>query len=243
MKYLHTMLNIESKDILSFDLHGLEKLMVSFGYKAFHGQQVYAWIYRRGITDYDKMTDLQKDLRKKLFDNYPEMLPKIIKEVRGSGDQSTTKFLLEAEDKQRFEVVNIPTQDRNTLCVSCQVGCVYNCKFCATGSMGFKRNLTYEEIVGSYFAVQNRIKERITNIVFMGMGEPLINLKNVMQAWNIFTEPDGIGISRRKVTISTVGIPDQIRVLALEPYPPKLVFSICSPHEEIRRKLLLKAGK
>ncbi len=217
--------------------------MVSLGKKPFHGRQIHAWMYRRLVTNFDEMTDLAKDLRQQLKEHFVITIPRLVEKVHGEDKDSATKFLFEYPDGARIETVYIPTEDRSTLCVSSQVGCAYQCAFCETGRLGFSRNLTATEIIASYIVSQQQTEERIGNIVFMGMGEPLANVNNVMQAWRILTDPDGIGLSHRKVTISTVGLPAQIRKLAQEEYPPKLVFSIGSPHDNKRRELLPIAGK
>ncbi len=230
-------------NLLSYSRAELEELMVSLGRKPFHGRQLHAWIHRKLVADFDRMTDLAKDLRDRLSERFSVELPALVETVGGDRPDSATKFLLEYGDGARVEVVRIPTEDRNTLCLSSQVGCAYQCEFCETGRLGLTRDLTATEIVASYLVAQQQIEARLSNLVFMGMGEPLANLGEVMRAWDVFTDPDGIGLSRRKVTLSTVGLPVRIRQLAQRDYPPKLVFSIGSPHEEVRRKLLPVAGK
>lgn len=232
------------KNLLSLNKETLEKLVVNLGYKPFHGRQVFSWIHRKNVTEINQMTDLSKDLRKLLVDNnYSIDVPEVLHESRGESEISAVKYLLGLSDGTRVEIVLIPSEDRNTLCLSSQVGCAYSCKFCATGKLGLTRNMTAEEIVGSYIVACQNSENRISNVVFMGMGEPLANMKEVVKAWEILTDPDGIGLSRRKVTISTVGIPSQVKKLAEESYPPKLVFSITSPYDAVRQKYLPKAGK
>lgn len=230
-------------DLLALSRAELEEQMVGLGRKPFHGRQIHAWIHRRGITDFAQMTDLSRELRSTLAERFTLNLPRVVEETTGSSDDSTTKFLLELSDGARIETVLIPSEDRTTLCLSSQVGCAYRCTFCATGKLGLTRNLTVGEIIGSFITAQHRAKTHISNVVFMGMGEPLANLKNVMDSWQILTNPDGICLSRRRVTLSTVGLPAQIIRLSREPYPPKLVFSIGSPHDEMRRRLLPIAGR
>jgi 23S rRNA (adenine2503-C2)-methyltransferase len=221
----------------------LIELLVERGYRTFHGRQLYSWIYYRGVFDFEQMTDLSKKLRTDLSANFQLELPKVIEEAKGEGSNSATKFLFELGDGERVEAVYIPSDDRVTVCLSSQVGCAFACTFCATGLLGLKRNMTSAEIVGTYLAIRARSDQRISNIVFMGMGEPLANLEQVMRSYDLLTDGDGIALSKRKVTLSTVGLPGQIRKLAKYPYPPKLVFSISSPHDEIRKKVLPVAGR
>lgn len=221
----------------------LETLFVEQGHRSFHGRQLHAWLYRRGVTDPNAMTDLAKTVRADLTERFDLRLPEVIEAVSGDHPDSATKFLFELGDGQRVEAVYIPSDDRNTVCLSSQVGCAFACTFCSTGLLGLKRNMTAGEIVGTFLAVRNHVDARISNVVFMGMGEPLANLKQVMRAFDLLTDPDGIGLSKRKVTLSTVGLPGQIRKLARYPEPPKLVFSISSPYDDERRKVLPVAGR
>jgi 23S rRNA (adenine2503-C2)-methyltransferase len=230
-------------NLLSLDRDGLEAYLVSLGEKPFHGRQIHAWIHRRQVTDFEEMTDLSKSLRAILQEKAVVPVPRVVEVATGEGPDTATKYLFELEDGNRVETVLIPSDDRLTLCVSSQVGCAFGCKFCATAMLGLSRNMTAEEIIGTYLAVAGRIEERISNVVFMGMGEPLANMPEVLKTWRILTDPDGIGLSKRKVTISTVGIPSRIRELAAIETPPKLVFSIGSPHDDVRQKLLPVAGR
>jgi 23S rRNA (adenine2503-C2)-methyltransferase len=221
----------------------MEELMESWGHRAFHGRQLHAWIHRHAVADFDEMTDLSKSLRETLKERAEVGMPKVLETATGDTADTATKYLFELADGQRVETVYIPMEDRVTLCVSSQVGCAFGCTFCATGLLGLKRSMTAGEIVGTLLAVRHRSDRPITNVVFMGMGEPLANLDEVMRAWAMLTDPDGVGVSKRKVTISTVGLPHKIRELAKYDYPPKLVFSIASPHEDERAKLLPVAGR
>lgn len=221
----------------------MEELMVGLKRKPFHGRQLHAWIHRHGATSFEEMTDLAKDLRVELADRWTIGLPKIVEQVTGDGEDSATKFLFELADGERVEAVYIPADDRVTVCLSSQVGCAFGCTFCATGLLGLKRNMRASEIVGTFLTIRAWAPKRISNVVFMGMGEPLANLKEVMASFDVLTDPDGIGLSHRKVTISTVGLPAKIRELAEYPYPPKLVFSIASPREDERKRVLPVAGR
>ncbi|HEX03801.1 MAG TPA: 23S rRNA (adenine(2503)-C(2))-methyltransferase RlmN [Bacteroidetes bacterium] len=229
--------------LLGYSRDQLIELLNEMGYRPFHAKQLYSWIYYRGVFEFDQMTDLSKKLREELNSRFVLQLPRIVEQVQGEDPDSASKFLFELSDGERVEAVNIPTEDRNTVCLSCQVGCAFGCTFCATGQMGLSRNMTAAEIIGSFLAIRQNSEARISNVVFMGMGEPLANLEQVMKAYDLLTDGDGIALSKRKVTISTVGIPAQIRKLAEYSPPPKLVFSISSPHDEIRREVLPLAGR
>ena len=231
-----------TKPLLALSRDELERLAERLGYRAFHGRQIYSWVYGRGVTDFNEMTDLPKKLRNELVRSLNTGTPKLLETAGGDGEDSTTKFLFELEDQNRVEAVYIPYDDKATVCLSSQVGCTYNCSFCASGTIGLQRNLSSAEIVGTFLIIKRYSQLHVGNVVFMGMGEPLANLKAVMAAWSKLTEPEGIGLSRQKVTISTVGLPKKVRLLAEEAYPPKLVFSIGSPHDEIRKQLLPVVG-
>lgn len=232
-----------SKPLLAYSREELCELLVAKGYKPFHGRQLHAWIHRRNIFDFNEMTDLSKSLRADLSASYTVGDPKVVEIARGATRDSAVKYLFELADGSRVEAVYIPAEDRTTVCLSSQVGCAFGCTFCATAKLGLTRNMTAAEIIGTFLAIRKHEEGPVSNVVFMGMGEPLANLRQVMLAWDRLVDPDGIGLSRRRVTISTVGLPDRIRQLSTEPYPPKLVFSIASPHDEVRRKLLPYAGK
>jgi 23S rRNA (adenine2503-C2)-methyltransferase len=233
----------DKRPLLAYSVKELEELALANGFKAFNGRQIYTWIHRKNAIAFDSMTDLSNSFRTILSENYFIGIPETVETLSVSDITSTTKFLFKLHDGHLVECVYIPTEDRSTVCLSCQVGCAYKCTFCATGKLGLKRNMTAYEIVGTFLAIRSQIPNRISNVVFMGMGEPLANMREVMSAWEFLTNPDGIGLSRRKVTISTVGLPEKIRKLAEYPYPPKLVFSIASPYDEVRKKVLPIAGK
>lgn len=229
--------------LLALSRTELEEFMVARGHKPFHGRQLYSWIHEKAVTEFDEMTDLSKDLRAELNETATVGMPKLVEIAAGDGPDSATKFLFDLGESAQVEAVYIPADDRVTVCLSSQVGCAFGCRFCATAMLGLTRNMTVAEIIGTFIAVKQHAPARISNVVFMGMGEPLANLTNVMGAWDRLTDPNGIWLSKRKVTISTVGLPQKIRELATYEYPPKLVFSIGSPHQEWRKKMLPVAGR
>jgi 23S rRNA (adenine2503-C2)-methyltransferase len=219
----------------------LEAYVAELGSKPFRARQLMNWLYKRGESDISAMTDLAKDFRAELSSRAEVKLPEIVK-VQVASD-GTRKWLLSGGNGQAFETVFIPEQDRGTLCISSQVGCVLDCSFCSTAQQGFNRNLTTAEIVGQVFlanrelgwtAGENRI---ITNIVLMGMGEPLANFRNVIPAIRIFLDDLGFDISRRRVTLSTSGLVPQIYKLA-EEVNCALAVSLHAPNDELRNELV-----
>jgi 23S rRNA (adenine2503-C2)-methyltransferase len=198
------------------------------------GAQIAHHIYTRASSSFDQMQDLPKDLRAELADRFV-VNPLQVASHRVSTDK-VEKLLVHNGDNQVFECVLLPYEDRVSCCISSQVGCPMGCRFCATGLGGFDRNLTTGEIVGQYLLLQGLSERRISHVVFMGMGEPLLNLPNVLQALKILH--DDVGLSNRHLTVSTVGIVPQIRELAKEKLPIHLALSLHSPIDEIRDRLM-----
>lgn len=181
----------------------MEDFAKTNGLPAYRGRQLYRWIYQNRLTDFEQMTDLPKSFRDKLPE-IASLLPlKLIKEQ--AGFDGSLKLLLEAPDGARIESVLIPEGERMTACLSSQVGCAVGCKFCATGLMGFKRNLSTGEIIAQLIALEHSAGRPMTNVVMMGMGEPLLNRPALFRAIPILTDSDGVGISRKHFTISTAG--------------------------------------
>ena len=218
--------------------------LLKLGEKPFRAKQLWQWIYFRGVTDFNLMSNLSLTLRQKLIENYTITRPKVITE-QISVDK-THKWLLEFADGERVEMVYIPEKDRGAVCISTQVGCAMGCKFCHTGSQHFTRNLTTSEIVGQFMVARDAYKEwpsptdetrYLSNIVVMGMGEPLNNLDNVVRALNILTDCDGISISRRRITMSTSGIAPKI-VEALQRTGVRLAVSLHAPNNTIRSQIM-----
>ncbi len=195
----------------------LAKIFADMGEPAFRARQLWGWIYCKGARDFSDMTDMSKKLRAKLEEKYAMRRPEVSR-LQESVD-GTKKWLLRYPDGQEIETVHIPEEDRGTLCVSSQVGCTLTCKFCHTGTQRLVRDLTVEEIVGQVMLAKDTFGEwpgpetgrKFTNIVMMGMGEPLFNYENVAKALKIIMDPDGIAVSRRKITLSTSGVAPMIR--------------------------------
>jgi 23S rRNA (adenine2503-C2)-methyltransferase len=214
----------------------LRTLIESHGESPYRAKQIINWIYKKQATSIEQMTDLPKDLRKELQKTTYISNLKLQKEE--TSRDGTRKFLFELEDKETIESVLIPDKDRLTLCISSQVGCAMGCKFCITGRIKLKRNLRAYEIVDQIIAVQRLLKnrQRISNVVFMGMGEPLHNFSEVCKALRRIT--DLLGFSKRKVTLSTVGIPPKILELAKNDYGINLAVSLNATTDEIRNKIM-----
>ncbi len=216
----------------------IQKYFESLGERKFRGDQVFNWIYNHLVFDFDQMRNLPKPLREKLkLNSIISSLQLIDKQY--SPKTGTTKYLFRTSDNQNIESVIIPEKGRNTLCISTQVGCPLDCKFCATGVMGYKRNLTTGEIVDQYLlSAKENGKGYITNIVYMGMGEPLLNYERTISSLQIFTNEITKGVSRNRITISTAGIPHKIIELAESGIRAKLALSLHSCFEDIRSKIM-----
>ena len=209
------------------------------GWPRYRAEQVLRWVHARGVTDPDRMTDLSKRDRAALAEHFDTRSPEITADQRSS--DGTRKLLLTWPDGSVAETVMIPDGDRRTACVSSQVGCPVGCRFCASGLAGVKGNLTAGQIVEQIDWLNRGFRdpaERVTNVVFMGMGEPLANYANVIAAVRRMNDPAGLNLGARRLTISTVGVPARIRQLAAEEIPVNLAFSLHAPNEPLRRELI-----
>jgi len=219
----------------------LEAYFTEIGEKPYHARQVMQWLYHRGETEIDAMTDLSKSLRQQLIEAAVIELPKVISQ-HGSAD-GTIKWLFSSGSGQAVEAVFIPEPERGTLCISSQVGCALDCAFCATGAQGFNRNLTKAEIIGQVWHANQVLPRRdngefaVTNVVLMGMGEPLANYRNVVPALEVLISDLGFGLSRRKVTVSTSGIVPHIDRLGDE-CNVSLAVSLHAPNNSLRNDLV-----
>ncbi len=228
-------------NLIGMDRAALEAYFTDIGEKAFHARQVMRWIHGRGCADFEAMTDLSKKLRGKLAEVAEISLPTI--QYNEVSDDGTQKWLFDMGRGQAIETVFIPERDRGTLCISSQVGCALDCSFCATGAQGFNRNLTAAEIVGQVFVANRELgfrpgdQRKITNVVFMGMGEPLANYRNVVPVMQILTDDYGLELSRRRVTLSTSGLVPQMERLA-EDCNVALAVSLHAPNNELRDQLV-----
>jgi 23S rRNA (adenine2503-C2)-methyltransferase len=225
----------------------LEAFVAQLGSKPFRARQLMHWVYKRGEGSFEKMTDLAKDFRAQLNERAVVRTPEIVTVHKSADD--TCKWVLRADSSQAFEMVFIPETDRGTLCISSQVGCALDCSFCSTAQQGFNRNLTTAEIVGQVWLAKRELAEFdeskqpigdrriVTNVVLMGMGEPLANFRNVVPALRILLDDFGFDLSRRRVTLSTSGLVPQIYKLA-EETNVALAVSLHAPDDELRNELV-----
>jgi 23S rRNA (adenine2503-C2)-methyltransferase len=216
-----------------------DKLLQEWGWPAFRGKQVRQWVYGKLTSDSAKMSNLSPGDRGKLSEQMDFSVGQVQKHQ--ISEDKTQKFLIGWEDGAAAESVIIPDGPRRTACISSQVGCPVGCKFCASGLNGVKQNLSAGRIVQQIFLLNRTLaasKERITHIVFMGMGEPMANYANVIRAVRVLHDPECFNIGARKITISTVGVPSRMRELAEEELPLNLAISLHAPNETLRRQLI-----
>ena len=226
------------KNIKDFSLEEMESFIARLGKERYRARQIVKWLYRRGTSSFDEMTDLAKDLRTELSRTSRISSLELLKLER-SGD-GTRKYLFELEDGNQIESVLIPDGGRLTLCISTQVGCAMGCRFCLTGMSGFARDLTSGEILNQLLGAINELDTdgRITNCVLMGMGEPLANYDRVKKALEIMASDVGFGFSRRRITLSTVGIIPTMKKLFAEKVPCRLAISLNATTQKVRAYLM-----
>ena len=229
-------------NIFDYDRDSLERFFEEeLGEKKFRAQQVMKWIHHRYVTDFGEMTDLGKALRAKLEDRAVVHAPQLIFDKEST--DGTHKWLLGMDPKNAIETVYIPDKGRGTLCVSSQVGCALNCQFCSTATQGFNRNLTTAEIIGQVWVTARHLgnvpaqNRRLTNVVMMGMGEPLLNFDNVVRAMNIMRDDLGYGLASKRVTLSTSGLVPMIDRLSTET-DVSLAVSLHAPNDALREQLV-----
>ena len=237
---------LQSSNLFGLDEPGLRVALhnVIGEIPSFRAKQIYHWLYAQRVTTFPEMLQLPAGLRETLHAQF--IIERLQLDRKSISEDGTIKFLFELSDGFRIESVLIPSEMRDsfgearrrTLCLSTQVGCPLDCKFCATASMKMKRNLTVSEIILQYFEVERLTGERITNVVFMGMGEPMLNYDNVVQALKILTDPSLDIIGGRRITVSTSGLPDEIRKFAHEKLSVKLALSLHATTDELRSKLM-----
>ncbi len=230
-------LNDSLPPLIGNDRTDLAALFAPEQQPSFRTEQVFKWLYGKGIRDPRDFSNMPKPFRTHLAENFSESAVEV--EYRTSSDVSqVVKYLFRLVDGKKVEGVWIPDRDRGTLCVSSQVGCALGCEYCATGSMGFTRNLTSGEIIDQLLTVRYRENKLITHVVFMGMGEPLQNYDAVAKIVRILNDPAGCAIARRHITISTAGWIPGIERLIADHLPCRLAISLGSPDDEIRAKLM-----
>ncbi len=229
-------------NLMGLDRPAMEAYFASIGEKSFRASQVMKWIHQVGVSDFTQMTNLSKNLRSQLAESTEISVPDIISD--NLSEDGTRKWLLKVPGKSAIEMVFIPEESRGTLCVSSQVGCTLNCSFCATGKQGYNRDLTTAEIIGQVWIAKHLLAEQyqtdkriVTNVVMMGMGEPLMNFDNVVSAMNIMQDDFCFGLSKRRITLSTAGVVPKIDALK-EACPVSLAVSLHAPNDELRNVLV-----
>jgi len=229
------------QNLFNLDRSGLEAFFVALGERKFRAQQVMKWMYHQHVIDVSSMTDVGKNLRDALKGATSFTLPTILHEQHSS--DGTCKWVLGLEGGNAVETVFIPETNRGTLCVSSQIGCGLNCQFCSTATQGFSRNLTTAEIIGQVWIAAHALGNRprgerpITNVVMMGMGEPLLNFDNVVRAMSLMRDDFGFGLANRRVTLSTAGLVPMIDRLS-EASDVALAVSLHAPNDELRTQLV-----
>ena len=228
------------QNLMGHDRQALEEYFASLGEKPFRATQVLKWVHQQGVYDFSDMTNLSKSLRTNLASKVSFKIPEIINDQ--VSDDGTRKWLLRLQDGNSIETVFIPESGRGTLCVSSQVGCALNCSFCATARQGFNRNLTSAEIIGqlrlaNQLLVSPDNERPVTNVVMMGMGEPLLNYENVVQAMQLMQEDFAYGLSKRRVTLSTSGLLPEMQQLSKD-CAVSLAVSLHAPDDELRNELV-----
>lgn len=239
MAYLCAMAS-RVQNIRHLSLTELEEYFISIGEKKFRAKQVFDWLWYKPVQGFDAMTNLSKSLREKLALEFS--FPAISVDTTQHSEDGTIKTRFRTSEGYLTEGVLIPTDERKTACVSSQIGCSLSCKFCATGYIERKRNLSFEEIFDEVVLINKQSEEiynkKLTNIVFMGMGEPLLNYKNVLKAIDKITSPEGLGMSARRITVSTAGVAKMIKQLGDDKVKFKLALSLHAANDRKRHEIM-----
>ena len=230
---------MNKKPLIGMTVGQMEEMLLAMGEPRYRGRQLYRAIYRERLFDLAKITSFPKALRERLASKSEAALPEVDTVFRSS--DGTARYLLHLADDKEIEAVFMPEESRKTLCISTQAGCAVDCKFCLTGVMGFGRNLSAGEIVGQVLrlCLENRwpAGEKL-NLVFMGMGEPMLNYDNVFAAIRLLADPEGIGLSPARMTLSTAGVVSGIERMGRESIRPKLAVSLNAPSDEVRDRIM-----
>jgi len=222
---------------MGFTVGQMEQLFERYGEQKYRGRQLFKWLYNDRLTDFVNMTNFTRELRGRLADDYA--IKRLELKDRQVSVDGTEKFLFLTDDGHPVETVLIPDDDRNTLCVSSQAGCPLACRFCATGTLGLRRDLTAGEIIGQMMYIREFLgDEAFTNVVFMGMGEPLLNYDNLLASLQIMTDSMGLGIGAKKIVISTCGISPKIRQLADDGVKARLAISLHAATQAQREEIM-----
>jgi len=234
------MLKTSVRNIRQLSLTDIEQYFETLGEMKFRAKQVYEWLWQKQAQHFDAMTNLSKELRNRLKEDFT--LPALTIDAIQNSSDGTVKTRFKTHEGHLVEGVLIPTEERKTACVSSQIGCSLSCRFCATGYIDRKRNLEFDEIYDQVVMInqqsEKEYEKKITNIVFMGMGEPLLNYKNVLKAIEKITSPDGLGMSPRRITVSTAGVSKQIRQLGDDKVKFKLALSLHAANDKKRHEIM-----
>ena len=227
-------------NIRSLTLNQLQEVLQAWQEPSFRAAQIYAWLWQKHAASFEDMSNLSKSLREKLMQNY--RLSRVIEHTRQVSADGTLKFIFELFDGKKVEGVLIPTETRMTACISCQVGCSLTCSFCATGRLGLGRNLTadeiYDQVVLIGKAAEATYQKPLTNIVYMGMGEPLLNYAQVLRSTQLITSPEGLGMSPTRITLSTAGIAKMIEKLGDDGVKFNLALSLHAALDSKRQQVM-----
>ena len=223
--------------IVGKNISELSAICIENKFPKFHGEQLYKWLYQKSVNDITKMSNIPDSLKIIINKKYKLNPLKIEKKLK-SKNEDTIKYLFETNDHKLIESVSIIDSGRHTLCISSQIGCSVDCDFCATGKMGIIRNLNCGEIIQQLISISAERKQKITNIVFMGMGEPFLNYANVIKACKIINDPSGFNLSSKRITISTSGILPIMKQFILEKHKYKLAISLNASNNSDRDKLI-----
>jgi 23S rRNA (adenine2503-C2)-methyltransferase len=227
-------------NIRQVEVSEIERFIANIGERPFRVKQIVEWLWQKHAHSFDEMTDLSKDLRKQLVEHFS--FPALQIDTTQQSEDGTLKTRFRTFDDHMIEGVLIPTSERKTACVSSQIGCSLSCKFCATGTMDRKRNLNFDEIYDQVVYINKQSEatheKHLSNIVFMGMGEPLMNYHNVLKAIEKITSPDGLGMSPKRITVSTAGLVKQIRQLGDDGVKFKLAISLHAPNDKKRNEVM-----
>ena len=228
---------MENINLLGKDLKELNELCIKYDFPKFHSEQLYKWMYQKKILDISKMTNVPKALKNIITDKYNTNLLTTEKKLYSQNDD-TIKFLFKTNDNNFIESVSMIDSNRHTVCISSQIGCSVNCSFCATAKMGIIRNLEIGEILQQVIMISKEREKPITNVVFMGMGEPFLNYKNVIKSSQIMNDSKGFNLSSKKITISTSGILPKIKQYIKEKHKYKLAISLNASNNDDRNQLI-----
>lgn len=230
-------LSLDQICLKGMSLNELELLCENSGESKFRAKQIFSWMYSHGVNSIDAMQNINKSFREYLKKNY-YLETLILESINPSKEDKSQKILFKTLDGSFIETVSMIDKGRHTVCISSQVGCALDCKFCATGTLGLKRNLSAGEIIDQLIFIRNHIEHKISNVVFMGMGEPFHNYNNVMKAADIFHSHKGFNLSSSRITISTAGMLPQIKKFIDEKRRYKLAISLNAANDSVRSKIM-----